>query len=129
MPKPPDENGKEKPKKEPTPPKAVTPIYYNYPLDQVFKLRENLKMAVGEEFLGRAPTGSKFSRLVSLVQELLPGDIDYTVGSPHSTWNTGSPRGRWAVGAPAGRWAPGAPRSEPRPGRPHGDWEVGSSWK
>ena len=36
-------------------------------------------MAVREEFLGRTPTGVKFARLVSLVQEILPGQIDYDV--------------------------------------------------
>ena len=34
-------------------------------------------MAVGEEFLGKTPTGTKFARLVSLVREILPGDIDF----------------------------------------------------
>ncbi len=73
-----DEESPNSQKKKPQPAKKeVQPIFYSYPLEQVFRLRETLKEAVGHEFLGKTPVGPAFNRLVELVLEILPGEYNY----------------------------------------------------
>lgn len=69
--------GSSKPKKKEKPTRVVHVIHYNYPVEKVFALRQTLKEAVGLEFLGKTPRGESFRRLVELVQEVLPGGIEF----------------------------------------------------
>lgn len=57
--------------------RVVHVVHYNYPVEKVFALRQTLVEAVGLEFLGKTPTGESFTRLIELMQELLPGEIDF----------------------------------------------------
>lgn len=57
--------------------RKVYAVHYSYQIEQVFDLRQKLKEAVELEFLGKTPQGESFTRLVELVREVLPGEIDF----------------------------------------------------
>jgi hypothetical protein len=52
-------------------------LNFNYPILQILKLRDSLTEVLRGEFEGRAVIASQFDRLVQIVHEQLPGDIDY----------------------------------------------------
>lgn len=68
---------REQPEKPKKPQRQVRAIHYRYQVEQVFELRKLLKEALELEFLGTTPANDTFDRLVCLVREILPGNVDY----------------------------------------------------
>lgn len=78
MTRPPGKPTGETPDGDETPPKRkVRAVSYRYNLDRVLALRKTLREAVGHEFLGKTPTGDKFTRLVELVLTMLPPAVQF----------------------------------------------------
>lgn len=51
------------------------------------------------------------------------GQVEWSVGKPHGSWQARSIDGRWRAGRPRGNWVLRALSGRWRAGRVHGDWE------